>query len=337
VNIILLEVSHWHAPLYFDQIEAERGRVVGVSDRNREVTDAVAQRFRARGYGDWRELLAAERPDFAFAFGRHCEMAAIGETLVARGIPFLLEKPCGLTLEEVRRLRDSARSRGIFAAVPLVQSLGPLAGLIAEADRQPGPHHLWFRFIAGPPGRYPAAGSAWMLEPQQSGGGCFMNLSGHFIDLALRTLPGVQRVSARMSRAVYGEAIEDYAVATLEAPDGGSAVVETGYLYPSQAGRVREVYFSIFGRNGCRVWWGERGGRAHHNEPWAEEGVNLDSDPLYPRFVAATLAALREGRPAPVGLDAMVHVMEVVEAAYTSARTGQPVALGIAGYGGSNA
>jgi predicted dehydrogenase len=337
VNVVLLEASHWHAPLYFDQIEAEGARVLGVSDRNRQIADAVARRFRARGYDDWRELLAAEHPDFAFAFGRHSEMAAIGEALVARSIPFLLEKPCGISVEEVRRVRDGARSRGIFAAVPLVQSLGPLRSLVEEAGRQPGPHHLWFRFIAGPPARYPAAGSAWMLDPQQSGGGCFMNLSGHFVDLALRTLPGVGRVWARMSRGVHGETVEDYAVATLEAPDGGSAIVETGYLYPAQTGRVREVYCSIFGRNGCRVWWNERAGRAYPNEPWTEEAANLDSDSLYPRFVAATLAALREGRPAPVGLDAMVHVMEIIEAAYTSARIDQPVALAVPGYGGSHA
>lgn len=140
-----------------------------------------------------------------------------------------------------------------------------------------------------------------------------------------------------MSNAVYRERIEDYALVVLESPDGGTAVVETGYLYPAKAGRVREVYYSVFGRNGCRIWGGERGGRAFHGEAWAEEGVNLDSDPLYPKFIAATLAAFRKGRPAPVGLDAMVAVMDIIEAAYTAARTGQPVAVDVKGYGESNA
>lgn len=329
MQLVLLEVSHWHAPLYLDAAVAGGDRVMAVSDRNAEIAGRVAARFGARVYPGWRELLEAERADFAFAFGRHKEMSAIGGALVERGTPFVMEKPCGLNAAEVRQLRDRAKAKQLFVGVPLVQSLGPLSAMLEERRR---PLHAWFRFIAGPPARYPATGSGWMLDPAQSGGGCFINLSGHFLDLALRLLPRVTRVSARMSSAVYGEQIEDYALATLESPDGGTAVVETGYLYPSKAGRVREVYYSLFDRQGCRIWWGDRGGQAFHEQPWAEQGANLDSDPLYPAFVTATLEACRAGRPAPVGLDAMVAVMDLIEAAYASARTGEPVRVDVAGY-----
>ena len=329
MKIVLLEVSHWHTPLYLDAVIAGGDRVVAVSDGNAEITGRVAARFGARVYGDWRGALEAERPDFAFAFGRHAEMPAIGTALVDRGIPFVIEKPCGTTAADVRQLRDRARAKSLFVGVPFVQSLGPLATVLAERRST---LHAWFRFIAGPPARYPAAGSDWMLDPAQSGGGCFINLSGHFLDLALRLLPRVTRVSARMSNAVYGEKIEDYALVTLESPDGGTAVVETGYLYPSKAGRVREVYYSLFDRDGCRIWWGDRAGQAFHGTPWTEETMDLDSDPLYPKFVTATLAAFKAGRPAPVGLDAMVAVMELVDAAYASARTGQAMTVDVAGY-----
>jgi len=164
-----------------------------------------------------------------------------------------------------------------------------------------------------------------------------MNLSGHFIDLALRVLPGVVQISARMSNAVYQERIEDYALALLEAPDGGTAVIETGYLFPSDAGRPREVYYSLFGRTGCQVWWGEHAARASHGQPWTEAEVNLDSDPLYPRFVTETLTAVRRGAPPPVGLDVMEAVMEVIDGAYRSAQTGQPVAVTIGTQGDGHA
>ena len=333
MDVVLLEVSHWHVPLYLDPLAAAGARVIAVSDRDPARAESVARRFGARVYADWRRLLADERLDFAFAFGRHSEMAAMGQTLAEAGIPFMLEKPCGLNAAEVRRLRDQVKARKLFAAVPLVQGFGPLAEAVEEAVRYPGPHHAWFRFIAGPPSRYPAAGSAWMLDSKESGGGCFINLSGHFIDLAFRLLPGVTHISARMSNAVYRESVEDYALVTLEAPDGGTAVIETGYLFPSGTGRPREVYYSLFGRNGCRVWWGERAGTGAHGQPWTEEAVNLDSDPLYAAFVASTLTAFHKGQPAPVGLDDMLPVMEVVDAAYTSARTGQPVRAEILGRG----
>jgi len=334
VKIILLEVSHWHAPLYYDALEEIGATVVGVSDRDGPTAERVARRFGAQASTAWREVLTREQPDFAFVFGRHREMPAIGEALIERGIPFVIEKPCGLTAQAVRGLLEQSQERRLFVAVPLVQSLGPLAPLLEECALHPGPRHLWFRFIAGPPSRYPASGSGWMLDPAESGGGCFINLSGHFIELALRLLPRVTRVWARMSNAVYGERIEDYAHVALEGSDGSTATVETGYLFPSGTGRPREVYFSSFGRHGCRVWWGERTGSAVQGQPWQESPVNLDSDPLYHQFVLATLKAFRQGAPPPVGLDAMVRVMEVIDAAYQSAKMGQPVSVGITGIGG---
>ena len=337
MRIVLLEVSHWHAPLYFDALEAAGGTVVAVSDRNQERGGQVARRFGARLYEDWRDLLAKEPVDFAIAFGRHREMLSIGEALVERSLPFILEKPCGLTAAEVRLLRDRARARGLFAAVPLVQSLGPFGPMLGEARRAGGPHQAWFRFIAGPPARYPAAGCSWMLDPAESGGGCFMNLAGHFLDLSLRVLPRIARVTARMSAAVHGEAVEDYALAVFEAADGGTATVETGYLFPAGTGRPREVYYSLFGRDGARVFWGDRAARAEPGRPWIEESANLDSDPLYATFVHATLDAFREKRPAPVGLDEMAAVMELIDAAYRAARTGQPIDVDVTGYGGANA
>jgi predicted dehydrogenase len=155
-----------------------------------------------------------------------------------------------------------------------------------------------------------------MLDPAQSGGGCFINLGVHFVDLALHLLPGVCRVSAQMSRAIHGEPVEDYALVTLEGPDGGTVVLEIGYVFPPGAGRPRETYYSVVGRDTCQVWWGER-------------FADNDVDAYYGRFVTETLGAFRQGQPAPVGLAAMVPVMEIVDAAYASARTGQPVAMGL--------
>ncbi len=333
MDVVLLEVSHWHVSLYLDPLAAAGARVIAVSDRDLARAESVARRSGARVYADWRRLLADERPDFTFAFGRHREMAAMGQALAAAGNPFMMEKPCGLNAAEVRRLRDQANARKLFAAVPLVQRYGPLAEAVGEVASQPGPHHAWFRFIAGPPSRYPAAGSGWMLDAKESGGGCFINLSGHFIDIALQLLPGVTRISARMSNAVYREPVEDYALVTLEAPDGSTAVIETGYLFPSGTGRPREVYYTLLGRSGCRVWGGERAGKGAEGQPWTEAAVNLDIDPLYSKFVALMLTAFHKGQPAPVGMDDMVRVMEVVDAAYTSARTGQPVRAEIPGRG----
>lgn len=128
---------------------------MAVSDRNGATAGELARRFDARVYDDWRRLLDAENADFAF--GRRCEMAAMGESLAARGISFVIEKPCGLNAAEVRGLKDQASLRKLFVGVPLVQQFGPLAQTLEAIKRRPSPRHAWFRFIAGPPSRCPAA------------------------------------------------------------------------------------------------------------------------------------------------------------------------------------
>src|SRR5436309_251770 len=66
-----------------------------------------------------------------------------------------------------------------------------------------------------------------------SGGGCTINLSPHFLDLALALMgPDVTVDQAVMSNAAWHERIEDYSCITL-ARGADRCVIETGYLFPA--------------------------------------------------------------------------------------------------------
>jgi predicted dehydrogenase len=109
MKVALLEASHWHVPLYLDPLEARGIEVVAVSDaeqvRERRLQRDTEVDSTNRAY----ELLEREKVDFAFAFGRHSEMPAIAEALIARKIPFALEKPCGVNMSQVTRLGNWPR------------------------------------------------------------------------------------------------------------------------------------------------------------------------------------------------------------------------------------
>ena len=167
MRVAIIEASHWHCPLYLDAFDDPAIEVVGVSDSSGAKGPAIAARFGARSYAAYADLLARESVDVAFAFGPHAEMPAIAQALIERGIPFALEKPCGTSADAVGRIRRMAAERGIYAAVPFIFRFSELLGAVREAEGDvPAPfHHLSFRFVAGSPQRYPAAGSAWMLDP----------------------------------------------------------------------------------------------------------------------------------------------------------------------------
>ena len=325
-RVALLEVSHWHAPLYVEPLKRLGVPVVGVSDAQPRVSERFSELLGCPAYSDWRELLRRERVDFAFVFGRHREMPGICEALVAMKIPFAVEKPLGTSAqqsEHVARVADAAK---LFAAVPFILRHSPATRLIRDAlGASPSEElaHLHFRFVAGPPQRYVDADCSWMLDAGEAGGGCTANLAIHFIDL-FRHLVGqhISVASASMSTRMYRLEVEDFSTLTLTAQDGVLCTIETGYTFPGGLQQKREAYFSIGARDQYFVvtndvvqhYARERGLSVHR--------IVTDTDPYYGDFVADTLARFVEGAKPTADLWDLVVAARVLDEAYALAGLG---------------
>src|SRR5215207_7097410 len=242
MKIAAFDVSHWHFPLYLDALKDPGIEVVGISDTESFAGPALAEGLNCKLYRSNESLLAADF-DFALVFSRHSEMAQIAEQLITRGTPFLIEKPCGLNLEEVRRIRQLSEKYGVYVTVPFIMRVGDLAAQLrpAEGYTADGYQHLSFRFIVGPLARYERAGCGWMLDKHYAGGGSTLNVGVHFIDLmSLLTSRPIAQVSAQVHAYRGDISVEEQAVFTCRTDAGQSGVVETGYLYPSTADDQRD-------------------------------------------------------------------------------------------------
>jgi len=332
MTIALIEASHWHAPLYIDALASMDVRVVGVSDQNPDVAARVAARFGCKASVDYKEMLAEARPDFVFAFGCHRDMPAIAAYLIEQKIPFAMEKPMGRSASEIESLRLAVERENAFVAVPFVFRHSPIQQVIDELKSAGAFGDLtnaYFRFIAGPPSRYPKADSAWLLDPELSGGGCTINLAVHFLDFSLRLLEAnsVSRVYAVPSRRKYGIAVEDFSTVVLSTDDGVACTVETGYAYPQDKAHPRHFeccltttkgYMEI--RDGEYAW-------ASHDGSCIEKKIITDTDLFYPIFIRKTLDDLAAGKRPSASVGEMVKVMKLIDAAYRSGRERQVVAL----------
>jgi predicted dehydrogenase len=328
MKVALLEVSHWHVPLYLDALERPGIEVVAISDKEKCKGAEIAARFGCREYDSVESLLANEQPDFTFAFGRHSEMAGIGRMLVERRIPFALEKPCGVNADEVADLRRLAEAAGVYVAVPLIFRLSETLDTLLDVGGSLPMDitNYAIRFIVGPPSRYINAGAAWMVDPAIAGGGSTINVATHFLDL-FRFLTGkpVTAVSAMMSSRSHGEAIEDHSIVTMRNADGTVGVVETGYAYPSTPDIQREFTFTI----GSRTAYFQGGNdlisyRRHDRLDLGTQSrtARLETDIYYPLFVERALAEAAAGAEPFVGLREAEEMMRVMDAAYASARAG---------------
>lgn len=321
MRVVFVGVSHWHTSLYLEPALQTPGiEIVGVSDADPDKAGAVAQRGGCPAWADYREMCARLRPDFAFALGRHCEMAAIARVLIDQRVAFAMEKPCGINAVEVNDLARRARHAGVFASVALVMRHSPMLEVIREVAGGEPVQYLSFKFVAGPVERYRQAGVDWMLHRATAGGGAVLNLGVHFFDLC-RLLLGAASpvvVGAAMSNALAGLDVEDHGLVLLRAGTAAGSI-ETGYVFPAPPA-VFDMHFSI------------RTARHYFIAPDRQTFEIVDDAQrrdvrtipttnvaCYPVFVRDVVRRVERGEPPIADLGDMAATMSLVDAAYAMA------------------
>ena len=330
MRVAFIGASHWHLPLYLEPALALPGlTLAGMADPDPVRAAALGARYSCAFDRDFRALCRREKPDFVFALGRHADMPDQAEFLIAEGIPFALEKPCGVNVEQVQGIAALAAARRAFCAVPLVFRNGDFFRLLQDmAAEDGGVQHMAFRFIAGFAQRYIDAGCGWNLDLALAGGGCMLNLGVHFIDI-VQTLWGeaARPTSAHFSNAAWGHAVEDYGNIAFAGPGGAIAQVETGYLYPAPTSNF-DLHFALRTPRHYVVVQDPETVLVTANDG-ARRVIRTHTTNVgqYPPFVADVLDRARRGAPPLAGLEAMLPVMRLAEAGYAlgGRRLGEPV------------
>jgi predicted dehydrogenase len=250
VRVAAIEVGHWHSvydPAYLRQLRRMPDvSIVGVHDPNPAV---AAKRAAEIGnppvFSDYRQMLRDTKPDFVLALGRPTVMAEIGHYLLDEGIPFLMEKPMGISADEVRGLAEKAEARRRFAALPTPQRYTPFYRQARDMLERGafGPlSHVGIRTIGFSSARYPAWDCAWMLDPAVAKGGALRNLGVHGFDIFLQlTGEEAEVVAAQVSHRALGQPVEDYALTIVRSKSGVLGTIEVGNTFPR---RSRETHSS---------------------------------------------------------------------------------------------
>ena len=323
LRIAAIGVGHWHAlhdAAYLRTlVRMPDVKLVAVHDGDEAL---AAQRARELGhpqiYTDYRAMLAACRPDFVIALGRHSEMAQVAHTLLDEGLPFLMEKPMGLDATEVRGIADKARAKCAYAATPLFQRYQPFVlqaqRMLAEGAFGPV-SHLYFRSNRGSSARYVAWGAPWMLDPAIAGGGCLRNIGLHGIDAFIRLFGEPEVTGAQVSSRALGAAVEDHATVLLRTPEGVLGTIEAGNTFP---GKGADAEWKIVGRDALLS---QREGVLVCITRDGEQRIPAElPEPLPALALRDALTRWREGKPPLTGPEDCYRAMRVVDAAYALAR-----------------
>jgi predicted dehydrogenase len=179
--------------------------------------------------------------------------------------------------------------------------------------------HLYLRLNRPTSARYPAWGSAWMLDPDVAGGGCLRNLGSHCFDLFLHlTGEDAQVTAAQLSRRTHGQRVEDYASVQLRSASGVLGTIELGNTVPRDGS---DTEFKIAGRDAIVI--------LYHDDTMrlitaaGEETIPAAPlQPLYFTCVREILDRWRRGEAPRVGPGDLLRVVRLIDEAYE--RAGRP-------------
>jgi predicted dehydrogenase len=290
-------------------------------------------------YTDLDTLISEVKPDLALITLQNIDMPPAIIKLADAGVHMLVDKPGGRTAVEARPALEAIQRNNVKVTVGL--------------NRRNG--HAWQdtrRMIEnGKIGRLMTTEAIFttssvkvrdpknpIFDPVTAGGGILHWLGVHDLDLLL-WLSGEPIVELHaMSGTLSGEPIEVEDVISMSVRYQSGAIGSVHYAYAFPRAGANDGYVAFRGTegsikiqsNGTVTWFGP-GNRdePHATETFAYElGKSAGYGPLASAAIRDWLEAIEQDRQPLANYGQLVSVLEVIDAAYASAKSGQRVRVG---------
>lgn len=315
MRVVLIGVSHWHAPMHAKGFAGAGAHILAVSDPDPASAGTLAKELGVKAFGDHRQMLEAQQPDLAVVMGTPLQMPQYARDLIEANLPFVSEKPLGINAEVVQPILEAARAKHLFAAVAFANRYSGVWGELANAGQA---SHMHFRIINGSPERYARDGVGWVLEPQMAGGGVLRNLGIHGVDAfcAIAKAEPVEVLGCTLSSRMHHLEAEDFASLTLCTPSGLVGTIEAGYTFATlAAGGDYEFRVAAKGayilEQGDTLKISAEGQTTLH--PTVPTGARYDA------LARDVLERFKERQPPRAGLSDLYKAMKVIDQAYAKA------------------
>lgn len=309
--------------------EMDTVELVAVADPSPAAARRVARTYRLAPYSDYRQMLDREKPELVSVAVPTHQHAEVASEAILRGVHVLVEKPLASTLDQGRRLIESARSHGVRLMVGHIERFNPA---IREIKQRLGRAELGRIFQV-----HSRRLSAFPNRIQDVG--VVLDLATHEID-SMRSILGaeVERVFAEIERKAHSHC-EDLLSGLLRFTNGVIGVLDVNWLTPT---KVRQL--AVLGEGGMfladyltqDVYHYKNAGPSGAWSPinifrgvWEGEMVRLYFPKREPLRVEleAFVAAVVEGREPEVNGPDGLAALEIAHAILESGRTHQPVYL----------
>jgi predicted dehydrogenase len=308
--------------------------------------DQIASKYSVPRYASLDELFDSDKPDGVILATPNQLHVEGGLECVAAGVPVIVEKPIGDTLEDATRLVEAGESAGVAVLTGHHRNYSPImakareiieSGVLGRVVAVVGTA-LFYK-----PDDYFEVGGGWRRQP--GGGPILLNLT-HEVNNMMSLVGDIVRVQAVTSNAARGFPVEDTAAMFFTFANGalGTFLLSDTAASPrswEQTSKENSSYDS-FDDEDCYHIAGTRGsisvptmrlkvyeGTPSWWEPLTSSVVDVQrTDPLANQVQHFVSVIRGEATPICSGRDGL-KTLHVVNAVLEAARTGGPVDVAV--------
>jgi predicted dehydrogenase len=326
VRLGVLSTAHHHAELYAATLESlDDAELVAVAD---EVDDRGQSFADSHGIDYQSADDVLERVDAAVVCAANVDHGPWVRQAATAGVDVLCEKPLAPTGDEAAELVRVCESAGVALGVAMpVRFSEPIRQAKAAVDEGAVGD---LKAVVGTNLLQKMAVGTWFTDPDLSGGGAILDHSVHVVDLA-RWFVGqeVREVYTETDTRFSDIEVEDVDVLSMELGDGTIFTHDGSWRQPEEWNFWGDVTLRLIGTNGvvevdCFDQVLTRT-RDSSDDPGIDSvfwGTDINEG-----LVGDFVDAVANNRPPAVtGTDGLREV-RVVDAAYESADTGEPVSV----------
>lgn len=334
-KLAIVGLDHDHVwGLLRDLAGEPNAELVAIADNHQPLVDQAKTKVPAtvKFYSDYVKMLDEMKPDGVIVTTENDRHLEILRECAKRHIHYSAEKPMATNAADAREMERLANQAGIKVMINYWNAwvasthalyhrvhdgeLGPVQRIIVQYGHQ-GPKEIGVsKYFAD-----------WLYDPVKNGGGAIMDFGCYGAEWAVWLKGKPTRVSAITQKLKVDQhnAVDDDATIVLDYPDG-TAVIEASWDWPYSMGQVQ-----VFGPKGsllatARDLFSRSPKDNVANGALEGERVTLDS-PAHETSnpVSYFVDCIRNNKPIedPLSMKLNVQVMEILDAARESVRTGK--------------
>jgi len=193
--------------------------IVSVYDIDASRANKLATKVNAAAAADANAVIAAD-VDAVFICAVHSELAALSLKALAAGKHVFVEKPAGINLDEIIRVRDLAKEKGRTVVVGFNYRFHPSIMKAMDIISAGGIGELMFLRARHGHGGRAGYEKEWRCDEKISGGGELVDQGSHLIDLSRLFLGDLSLEFAKTPTYYWDTGVEDNAFICLSDASG---------------------------------------------------------------------------------------------------------------------